>query len=1001
MNNKKIFLAILLFTAFPFIIKAQSGAIDHTFNPTDVGFGLGDGANGDIYTTVIQSDGKIIIGGYFTSYNETGRRRIARLNADGTIDSTFNPGTGVNNSVKTIVVQSDGKIIVGGAFTSNNGTARSRVTRLNADGTLDTTFNPGTGTNGDVYAIAIQSDGKILISGRFTLFNGCARNRIARLTANGIIDSTFNPGTGADGDVYTSAIQSDGKILIGGDFSSYNGAARSRVARLNTDGTLDALFNPGTGVNNSVKTIAVQSDGKILIGGNFTSYNETARNRLIRLNADGTLDATFNLGAGVDNFVETIAIQIDGKIMIGGYFLSYNGTQRRRIARLNADGTLDVTFNPGSGADNYVESTTIQSDGKIIIGGLFNSYNLKGENYIARLNADGTLDATFNPGTGANGYVRTTAIQSDGKIIIGGQFSSYNENGRNYIARLNTDGSLDSTFNSGTGTDLWVTTTAIQSDGKIIIGGWFNSYNGTAINSIARLKVDGTLDTTFNSGMGADNYVSNITIQPDGKILIGGWFTSYNGTARKHIARLNANGTLDVTFNPGIGANNYINTTAVQSDGKIIIGGVFTSYNGTERNRIARLNANGTLDVTFNPGTGASNYVETTAVQSDGKILIGGQFTSYNGTGRYYIARLNSDGTLDGTFNLGTGANDPIFTIVVQSDGNIIIGGQFTSYNGTGRNYIARLNADGSLDATFDQGTGANSYVLTTSIQNDGKIIIGGNLTSYNGIGRNHIARIHVNCVNSFSSISKTVCDSYTAPNGLVYTTSGVKTVFIHNAAGCDSMITINLTVNQSTASSITETACDSYTAPDGQVYTTSGIKTAVIPNAAGCDSTITINLTINTFDVSVTVNSLTITSNVSGATYQWVDCDNGYLPIPGAINQSFTATANGSYAVIVTQELCSDTSVCTEINSVGMSSEHAKAAISIYLNPISNELNIELEGNNGQVNFEILNSIGQIVFKGIFVDKTTVQASNFAPGVYLIKLENGKTTGIKKIIKE
>ncbi len=982
MNNKKIFLAILLFTAFPFIIKAQSGTIDHTFNPTDVGFGLGDGANGDIYTTIIQSDGKIIIGGNFTSYNETGRRRIARLNTNGTIDSTFNPGTGVNNSVKTIVVQSDGKIIVGGAFTSNNGTARSRVTRLNADGTLDTTFNPGAGTNGDVYAIAIQSDGKILISGRFTLFNGCARNRIARLTANGTIDSTFNPGTGADSDVYTSAVQSDGKIIIGGNFSSYNGAARSRVARLNTDGTLDALFNPGTGVNNSVKTIAVQSDGKILIGGNFTSYNETARNRLIRLNADGTLDATFNLGAGVDNFVETIAIQSDGKIMIGGYFFSYNGTQRRRIARLNADGTLDITFNPGSGADNYVESTTIQSDGKIIIGGVFNSYNLKGENYIARLNADGTLDATFNPGTGANGYVRTTTIQSDGKIIIGGQFSSYNENGRNYIARLNTDGSLDSTFNSGTGTDFWVTTTTIQGDGKIIIGGWFNSYNGTAINRIARLKVDGTLDTTFNSGMGADNYVSNITIQPDGKILIGGWFTSYNGTARNHIARLNANGTLDATFNPGTGANNYINTTAVQSDGKIIIGGVFTSYNGTERNRIARLNANGTLDVTFNPGTGASNYVETTAVQSDGKILIGGQFTSYNGTGRYYIARLNSDGTLDGTFNPGTGANDPIFTVVVQSDGNIIIGGQFTSYNGTGRNYIARLNADGSLDATFDQGTGANSYVLTTSIQNDGKIIIGGNLTSYNGIGRNHIARIHVNCVNSFSSISKTVCDNYTAPDGLVYTTPGVKTAFIHNAAGCDSMITINLTVNQSTTSSITETACDSYTAPDGQVYTNSGVKTALIPNIVGCDSTITINLTVNKSSFS----SITETA-----------CDS-YTAPDGQVY-----TTSGIITVVIPNAAGCDSTIAINLTIItaGITPSPENSPISIYPNPVSNNLKIEWNGNNELLYIQVLNALGAVVYEGDFVEKTTLQTRDFAPGVYLLKLENGKTAKIKKIIKE
>jgi uncharacterized delta-60 repeat protein len=228
------------------------------------------------------------------------------------------------------------------------------------------------------------------------------------------------------------------------------------------------------------------------------------------------------------------------------------------------------------------------------------------------------------------------------------------------------DGSNDLSFNAdkinlGDGPNSTIQTTAIQADGKIIIGGFFTSYNGTAINRIARLNADGSLDTGFNPGMGANNTITTTAIQADGKIIIGGGFTSYNGTAINLIARLNADGSLDTSFNPGTGANSAITTTAIQADGKIIIGGAFTSYNGTAINRIARLNADGSLDTGFNPGMGANNTISTTAIQADGKIIIGGAFTSYNGTvARNRIARLNADGSLDTGFNPGTGA--------VQSD---------------------------------------------------------------------------------------------------------------------------------------------------------------------------------------------------------------------------------------------------------------------------------------------------------------------------------------------
>ena len=353
-------------------------------------------------------------------------------------------------------------------------------------------------------------------------------------------------------------------------------------------GTLDPSFNSGTSVNDVILATAIQNDGKIIIGGNFTAYNGTAINRIARLNSDGTSDATFTPGTGADNIIRTIAIQSDGKIIIGGTFTNYNGSTLNNIARLNSNGTIDVTFTLGTGANSTVNTAVLQGDGKIIIGGDFTSYNGTSRNRIARLNADGTLDATFDPGVGANATVFSTAIQSDGKIVIGGSFSTYNSNTKNFIARINSNGSFDASF-AGTGTNGTIRTIRIQSDGKIFMAGVFNTYDGVARISVARANSDGSLDISFEPGTGANSAVRTSAIQSDGKILIGGEFTSYNTTAINRIARLNSDGSIDATFNTGTGANNTVWSTVIQSDGKIIIGGMLTTYNSMTRNRVARI----------------------------------------------------------------------------------------------------------------------------------------------------------------------------------------------------------------------------------------------------------------------------------------------------------------------------------------------------------------------------------------------------------------------------
>jgi uncharacterized delta-60 repeat protein len=359
------------------------------------------------------------------------------------------------------------------------------------------------------------------------------------------------------------------------------------------DGSLDTGFMAGLGFNSSVLSIKVQEDNKIIIAGNFTEYNGTAISRIARLNSDGTLDTSFNVGTGVNGTISTTAIQVDGKIIIGGWFTEYNGTPVNRIARLTKNGTLDSSFNPGIGPNLGVSSTSIQSDGKIIISGSFTTYNGTPSRSIARLNDNGTLDTEFSIGTGSNYYIFATAIQNNGKIIIGGDFTEYNGTMINRIARLNTNGTLDSDFNIGLGIQGGsgvAYSINIVSGEKIIIGGFFNAFNGSAVGNIIRLNTSGSLDTNFASNVGANNYISSTAVQSDGKIIIGGVFTTYNGTARNRIAKLNADGTLDSNFNVGTGVDNQTSAIGIQSDGKIIIGGHFTTYNGTTSNYIARLN---------------------------------------------------------------------------------------------------------------------------------------------------------------------------------------------------------------------------------------------------------------------------------------------------------------------------------------------------------------------------------------------------------------------------
>jgi uncharacterized delta-60 repeat protein len=376
--------------------------------------------------------------------------------------------------------------------------------------TISEPFVPGTGFNGATRAMEIQSDGKIVLVGSFTSYDNTTQNYITRLLTTGARDTGFSIGTGLGFSTApipsALAIQSDSKILVGGNFTSYNGTTQNYLTRLNTDGTRDTGFNlQGAGFNNGTRGIAVQSDGKIVVVGIFTTYNSATQTRIIRLNSDGTKDTGFSVGTGFNGGATAVAIQSTGKIVVGGLFTTYNGTTSNYIARLNTDGTIDTTFTTnigtGFGSGSSIFSIAVQSDDKILVGGIFTSFNGTTQNRIIRLNSDGTRDTSFVTGTGFNDSTFAIDVQSDGNIIVGGQFSSYNGSSVGYgIAKLSSSGALNATFTTGTGTGFQAISNSVrgvrtQTDGKIMACGFFTTFNGNTANYIARLNSNGTSDS--------------------------------------------------------------------------------------------------------------------------------------------------------------------------------------------------------------------------------------------------------------------------------------------------------------------------------------------------------------------------------------------------------------------------------------------------------------------------------------------------------------------------
>jgi uncharacterized delta-60 repeat protein len=707
---------------------------------------------------------------------------VVRLNADGTRDTSFSIGTDLVDAW-AVVPLGDGRVLVSGVASYESGETGQplyRVFRYNADGSRDWSYNSPHFT-GTIRYMTLQSDGKLLVTpsaGAFT--NNGGLSGLVRLNADGTFDNTFSlPTFNNTNPIFANiVVDGAGKIYIGGTFSQVNGVSRPGIARLNANGTLDTTWVPSgfSTFTNQTRGLGLQTQGanagKLVVAGGAYNVGGTAR-PIIRLGTDGALDTSFTLLATTD---------VLGAAGVRPRLLNMLGDDRfmiisDRVVRLQADGAIDTSYaNPTLSSEVFWMDTL--ADGSVLFPPEFGT-SLAGTTLTApvRLNASGTRDTSFNPGRFQTAvYPRDYSVQADGKILVWGAFDTVNNSPRSGFARLNADGTLDDLTLSGVPNLYTLGAASVLSDGRLLAVTQTGSYRTNVSQGLARFNTDGTLDSTFTPAAGVDP--ANVYLLPDNKAL------TWSATAQNLLAgngisfrRLALDGSIDTSF-VGLGTSVFgrvQRNTTTNAITEIVLGqfrivghyadgrtlaiattpdAAYAAGSSSLPVTILRLNADGTRDTNFNAPS--INWLTsagfTTAIvdpvlggapqqwtlrsvlgspfsgvvpQSDGGAIVYGAFTSLSGVAAPGIARLNADGAVDTTFAGGLGSgpelrntpgrNPLVQAVAVAPDGKIWVAGNFDTFGGRAAPGLTRLNADGSVDTSFVAGARYVSFLSNGS----------------------------------------------------------------------------------------------------------------------------------------------------------------------------------------------------------------------------------------------------------------------------------------------
>jgi large repetitive protein len=742
------------------------------------GFVINDSATGtavltgEIRAVAVQPwDGGILIGGSFSITQraevwDTVTRRwkrvagvtlhnLARLNNDGTVDTTFAPEAS-GGPVNAIVIQQDttdprvageSRTYVGGGFTAIAGGARNGLARLkSADGSLDQTFDPGSGAT-VVNALLLQGNRRIVVGGAFSQLDGrsdlagspCRNVAGISIAAenDGRLVETFAGGTDA---AVNALLLQEGYLVAGGIFST----PRRFLARFAPDGLPDSSFTAEPA--GAVRALALQPDRMILVGGEFTSITRDLdplsplnRNYLARLTHDGRL-TSFDpqlepYPLALQNYVASVAVQPDGRILAAGKFQRGSaqvGRFFRNLARFQPDGALDDCIDTGIGAgtDDAINSITLEPNGRFLVGGKFAAVGAKTRTRLARFYFHGGLDddGSILPAA-LRSPIFTITLVPDGTFTVTGRTRSPVGPGVG-VAKLRPDFSHDASYGSDLLVNYLVMSQSLREDGMMYINGQFFLPR----MMMARVDDRGKLDQSFGSEflqslptVEVGSEVASVLLVPrdtrasgaeeatlpDGLMYVGGTFTPRGGTeadSLNFVKRMDQAGKEDANFQaPSFNAP--VRALALQEDGKLLVGGAF-------REGIVRLLGNGEVDQEFRPWAPhlEFEYIQAIAVQPDQKILLAGNFTELVSpddpqvkTRRLGLVRLNSDGSIDDSFPITlsyTYYEPGVKGISLLADGGMIIVGIFDKVNDGSATHTrygtARISREGKvLPPTF------------------------------------------------------------------------------------------------------------------------------------------------------------------------------------------------------------------------------------------------------------------------------------------------------------
>jgi uncharacterized delta-60 repeat protein len=720
-------LVLLLLISSVIIVRparANDGAVDASFDPK-----LGIQSAARVSRLLTMDDGSVLA--VANTNNSSGALTgMHRITAAGEVDPSFRLDVrGI--SIDALAQHNDGSILFGGNFIEVNGTNRANLARIDSTGALDTAFKPE--VNGAIYALEVLSSGKILIGGAFSMLNGVAQPHLARLNADGSLDASFTPTV--DGPVYALLAQGAG-LLIGGTFSQVGATPQYALARVTESGANDPDFVPELGANSHVHTLVAQSEEHIVVAG--TLQLGTATRYLAQLSASGVTDPGFS--PSFDAPVLAVKLSENGWIYVGGEFTQVNGVARRHLARLGSNGTLNTFFSPPPIQNLFFNSrvTTLAFlDQNIILAGGDFSYIpddtlLNNQSYlytgIAGFSSLGRVQPGFQPQLFYAGNLSALVSLPDGRSMLGGLFSYVN--GRQHVGFAQLDAVGEHNLSYPTEVSGSVSSIVLLPDGKQIIGGSFftnPTLLGVQRSNLARLNPLGHVDPSFHAMVSAPIY--NLAAQADGKVLV------HHFNERQRLIRLHENGDFDPSFS--VSFDQQIDRIVVQPDGKILIAGNFSTVNGVTRHGLARLNTDGSLDASFNVRSDPGAFLLNLLLQDDGKILIGGFFTQLDGQPGHGLMRLNADGNVDPSFVAP--ANLFIRTMALQRDGGVLVASEQNMNPGL-ETLIMRLGLDGALDSRM--AAVANGFVTRIAVQSDDKVLLAGNFSLVNGIRRNGVARL-------------------------------------------------------------------------------------------------------------------------------------------------------------------------------------------------------------------------------------------------------------------